>query len=285
MDTNEASLQASIAQAIRGILKDLPIGYSSTDSVYRQLAREIIGVARHDEDGQAYAPDQYTLSVHPISDETIGKNRVDLQTRLADKLKQVLNEQGFILARQPHITFATDPTMSEDEVRVIAWHSSDPLGLTDSGEYVQPEIKEPVIPSGAFLVIEGNRHFKLEQEIIRIGRRPENDLILDNRHISRSHAMLQAVEGHYVLRDLGSTAGTRLNHQLIKESVIKPGDVITLATIELIYGEDQTGPPDETPPYSPELTPRDQIQIETPLDLKVFREEETSKPQDEEQEE
>lgn len=285
MDTNAASLQASIAQAIRGIIKDLPLGYASTDSIYRQLAQEIIGVARHDEEGQAYAPDQYTLSVHPIIGEKIGKDRGDLQTRLAIQLKHVLNRQGFILVRQPHITLATDPTLNEDEARAIAWHSSDPLGLTDSGEYAQPDVEQPVIPSGAFLVVEGKRHFKLEQPMVRIGRRPDNDLVLDNRHVSRSHAMLQAVDGRYVLRDLGSTAGTRLNHHLIKEAVVKPGDIISVATVDLIYGEDRTGPPEETPPYSPELQPRDQIHKVTPLDLKVFREESTKQPEDEEQEE
>ncbi|MGD8821964.1 MAG: DUF3662 domain-containing protein, partial [Anaerolineales bacterium] len=135
MDTDAASLQAAIAQAIRGILKDLPVGYSSSDSIYRQLAQEITAVARHDEEGQAYAPDQYTLSVHPTSSEALGPGRADIQTSLADELKRALNEQGFIVVRQPHITFASDPTLSEDEVRVIAWHSSDPLGLKDSGEY------------------------------------------------------------------------------------------------------------------------------------------------------
>jgi hypothetical protein len=275
MQIDAASLQAAIAQAIRGILKDLPVGYSSTETIFRQMAQEIIAVARHDEEGQSYAPDQYTLSVHPKSSEALGPERVELQTRLANELKRVLNEQAFILVRQPHFTLASDPTLGDDEIRVIAWHSSDPLGLTDSGEYKQPEIENPEIPSGAFLVLEGKRHFKLEQPIVRIGRRPDNDLVLDNRHISRSHAMLHAVDGRYVLRDLGSTAGTRLNHNLIKEAIVKPGDIITLAIVEMIYGEDRTGPPDETPPYAPEPSSSDQIFKDTPLDLKVYREETT----------
>lgn len=283
MKTNAASLQAAIAQAIRGILKDLPVGYSSTETIYRQLAQEIIAVARHDEEDQAYAPDQYTLSVHPTSSEELGPVRVQIQTSLAEELKRVLNEQGFILVRKPHITFASDPTLPQDEVRVIAWHSSDPLSLTDTGEYIQPEVKQAEIPSGAFLVVEGKRHFKLEQPVVRIGRRPDNDLVLDNNHVSRSHAMLHAVDGHYVLRDLGSTAGTRLNHHLVKEAVVKPGDIITLATIDLIYGEDRTGPPEETPPYSPEPPARDQIYTDTPLDLKIYREETTRATSDDDQ--
>jgi pSer/pThr/pTyr-binding forkhead associated (FHA) protein len=278
MDTNSASLQASIAQAIRGIVKDLPFSRKSADSIYQQLAQEIIGVARHDDEGQAYAPDQYTLSVHPSSSKDMSVDRVDFQTRLALELQLVLEKQGFILARQPHVTLSTDPTMKDDEVRLIAWHSSDPLGLTDSGEYTQPEIKAPDIPRGAFVVVQGKRHFKLEQPVVRIGRRPENDLVLDDKHVSRSHAMLHAVDGRYVLRDLGSTAGTRLNHNLVKEAIVDPGDIITIATVELIYGEDRTGPPEETPPYTPKIDPKDQIDKDTPLDLKVYDDETTKAP-------
>lgn len=279
MNTNAASLQAAIAQAIRRILNELPIGAKAHDSVYKQLAQEIIAVARHDNKGQAYAPDQYTLSAHPSSSGDFGKDKADLQTRLASELKRVLDKQGFIFARQPHITLATDPTLDVNELRVIAWHSSDPLGLTDSGEFTQPESKQPEIPSGAFLVVDGKRHFTLDKPLVRIGRRPDNDLILDNKHVSRTHATLQAVDGHYVLRDLGSTSGTRLNHRLIKEAVLKPGDVISVAAVELIYGEDRTGPPEETPPYEPDEMPsEDRIGMDTPLDLKILRESPTTKP-------
>ena len=111
--------------------------------------------------------------------------------------------------------------------------------------------------------------------MIRIGRRPDNNLVLDDPHISRIHAMLQAVDGQYVVKDLGSTAGTRVNHHLVKEAVLRPGDVITLAAVELIYGEDRSGPPEDTPPYAPEPSIRRDVNLDTPLDLKVYKEKTT----------
>ena len=51
--------------------------------------------------------------------------------------------------------------------------------------------------------------------------------------------------------DLHSSSGTMLNGERIEEAGLKPGDVLTLATSELIYGEDRGGPPKVTPPYAP----------------------------------
>ncbi len=55
------------------------------------------------------------------------------------------------------------------------------------------------------------------------------------------------------------------------EHYLKPGDIITIATSELIYGEDRAGPPDVTPPYTPVAKPDEDQEFETPLDLKVIK--------------
>jgi hypothetical protein len=47
--------------------------------------------------------------------------------------------------------------------------------------------------------------------------------------------------------------------------------VITLAKIELIYGEDPGGPPDATPPYTPPFWPDKDRDLVTPLDLRNVR--------------
>lgn len=64
--------------------------------------------------------------------------------------------------------------------------------------------------------------------------------------VSRTHAQLRAVHGHYVLFDLNSTGGTYVNGQRISQHALKAGDVISLSGVPLIYGEDT--PADETAP-------------------------------------
>jgi len=68
--------------------------------------------------------------------------------------------------------------------------------------------------------------------------------------VSRSHAQLRLRFGHYVVYDLGSTAGTFVNGQRIEECVLRPGDVISLGGVPVIYGEDASKGPEPHPPHS-----------------------------------
>jgi hypothetical protein len=98
-----------------------------------------------------------------------------------------------------------------------------------------PSPKE--IPKYAFLIVNGAEVFPLTKEIIRIGRKEDNDLTLRDKRVSRYHAQLQAKRGRYLLVDLNSKGGTSVNGKKIKKYALRPGDVISLAGVPLIYGE------------------------------------------------
>ncbi|MGE5073268.1 MAG: FHA domain-containing protein [Anaerolineae bacterium] len=101
---------------------------------------------------------------------------------------------------------------------------------------------DPVrIPEDAFVIVDGVKVIPLTQPLIRIGRRLENNLVLDDPRVSRTHAELRAINGRYVLFDLNSTGGTFVNGLKITQSVVYPGDVISLAGVNLVYG--QKNPP------------------------------------------
>ncbi|MFW6115647.1 MAG: FHA domain-containing protein, partial [Chloroflexota bacterium] len=48
--------------------------------------------------------------------------------------------------------------------------------------------------------------------------------------------------GHYVLYDLDSSGGTRINDYPVEECVLHSGDVISFAGVEVVYGEDPPTP-------------------------------------------
>src|SRR5512133_3024136 len=65
---------------------------------------------------------------------------------------------------------------------------------------------DPVrIPEDAFVIVDGVKVIPLTQPLVRIGRRLENNLVLDDPRVSRTHAELRAINGRYVLFDLNST--------------------------------------------------------------------------------
>ena len=213
-----------------------------------------------------FAPDQITLTFHPGQIALFASQLPQAQSTLAQGLARAIADHGLELIHAPHVTLASDPTLTSREIRAISWHSRDPL--TFSALIDTPAEATDAPPPGAFLVVGGKRHFPLTQALVNIGRRLDNHLVLDDPHVSRQHAQLRSQRGKFVLVDLNSTGGTRVNGHVVRQHTLQPGDVITIAGIELIYGRDLSGPPESTPPYAPPFAqPSDRDRI-TPLNLR-----------------
>jgi len=255
-------LQAFVDQ----LLKAIPKGKFPRDELVSQWAGEIQSGAKEGEGGHRYAPDQYTMSMHPKVYDGLTKDGNTSQSELIVALRTALEAADYRLTREPHITLATDPTLDRSAIRVIAWHSSDPaLGPIATEE---PATETP--PEGAFFIVDGSKHYPLDRPLINIGRRLDNHLVLEDPHISRRHAQLRVRGSRFVIYDLNSTSGMRINGKKVQEWVLQPGDVVTLATVQLIYGEDLKGPPDVTPPYKPPFNPDIERDLVTPLDLSTI---------------
>ncbi len=83
---------------------------------------------------------------------------------------------------------------------------------------------------GAFL-----GEFPIDQERMTIGRRPTNDIHIDNLAISGEHASITTIGQDSFLEDCGSTNGTVVNGKPIKKHVLQHGDVIELGKYQLKY--------------------------------------------------
>ena len=262
-------LEASVQQALTEALGKLVIDQDSLGDVGRRLAQEMVRGARSDNHGRTFAPDQITLTFHPGQIALFASQLPQAQSTLAQGLARAIADHGLELIHAPHVTLASDPTLTSREIRAISWHSRDPL--TFSALIDTPAEATDAPPPGAFLVVGGKRHFPLTQALVNIGRRLDNHLVLDDPHVSRQHAQLRSQRGKFILVDLNSTGGTRVNGHVVRQHTLQPGDVISIAGIELIYGRDLSGPPESTPPYAPPFAqPSDRDRI-TPLNLRFER--------------
>ncbi len=71
---------------------------------------------------------------------------------------------------------------------------------------------------------------------VYVGRAESNDLVLRETSVSRRHAMLSpSLEGHWMVRDLGSANGIFLNSRSVKETPLKDGDVLNIGEYSLRY--------------------------------------------------
>lgn len=82
------------------------------------------------------------------------------------------------------------------------------------------------------------KEIALNKERTTIGRKPHNDIQIDNLAISGEHAVIVAILNDAFLEDLNSTNGTYVNGQSIKKHVLKDNDVVELGKYRLKFLKD-----------------------------------------------
>jgi predicted component of type VI protein secretion system len=107
---------------------------------------------------------------------------------------------------------------------------------------------------------------ELTEERIMIGRAPDNTIQIDDPSVSGRHAQLLLLGDLYQLKDLGSTNGTRVNAELIKEVMLRVGDRIQFGKVEARYESDATGAAKPLP-ESGQITARPAATSEKPVDF------------------
>lgn len=78
----------------------------------------------------------------------------------------------------------------------------------------------------------------LDKESISIGRKPDNDITVDNLAVSGRHCQIITILNDSFLEDLNSTNGTYVNGTLVKKHALKDGDIIGIGKHQIKYSND-----------------------------------------------
>lgn len=79
------------------------------------------------------------------------------------------------------------------------------------------------------------KEVQLTKDKTTLGRRPYNDIVIDNLAVSGEHAVLQMTGGEVVLEDLNSTNGTYLNGKAVKKQQLQNGDSIEIGKYKIKF--------------------------------------------------
>jgi len=80
-----------------------------------------------------------------------------------------------------------------------------------------------------------NVDFSLNKDEVSIGRNEDNDIVLPDPIASRYHAKITKKKKGYVLTDLGSHNGTKVNGKLIQEVRLEENDTIQIGQSKLVF--------------------------------------------------
>lgn len=88
--------------------------------------------------------------------------------------------------------------------------------------------------------------FPIVKERMTIGRKPSNDIQIDNISVSGEHAVIIRGGDLYVIEDLGSANGTFIHNQKITKQLLNNNDLITVGKCQIVFIEDDIQAGDAT---------------------------------------
>jgi pSer/pThr/pTyr-binding forkhead associated (FHA) protein len=86
------------------------------------------------------------------------------------------------------------------------------------------------------------KEVQLSKDRTTLGRRPYNDIVIDNLAVSGEHAVLQMTGNEVYLEDLNSTNGTYVNGKAVKKQLLQNSDTVEIGKYKIKYINEAAGP-------------------------------------------
>jgi len=90
------------------------------------------------------------------------------------------------------------------------------------------------------------KEVQITKDKTTLGRRPYNDIVIDNLAVSGEHAVLQMVGADVFIEDLNSTNGTYINGKAIKKQLLAHNDTVEIGKYKIKYLVDESGDYEKT---------------------------------------
>jgi hypothetical protein len=219
--------------------------------IARKLAKEMqdnqtVSISR------TYVPNHYTVWLSPQDREQFEGYEDGVKKELSDYLLEHARNEGLALITRPSVEFKTDDRLAlgefgiqtalvggpeGEEVPIEAGPSAADFGHTmvySPDREARPLTPPPGAARRALLVGDGKRSV-LSGSRVLIGRSRDCDITLEDPNASRRHAELRNEDGNWVVTDLGSTNGVKVNGRRVQEAVLQPGDELAFGLARLRF--------------------------------------------------
>ncbi len=208
-DRLERLVEGTLAKPFRSNLQPVEIG--------RRLTREMDLHRRVGVRG-LIAPNSFSVTLAKPDVDRFANFLDALVRELAEAAREHARNEQYIFVGPIDVQILEGPRLRAGRFNIDAEVIEGPDGLAPA---------ELVLPGGGRVQIEG--------EPLVIGRMPECSIVLSDPNVSRRHAEVLRMNDAFMIRDLGSTNGTRVNGMPVRESYLSTGDSITVGSTTLIF--------------------------------------------------
>jgi hypothetical protein len=168
--------------------------------------------------GRTVAPNAFVVSVSPEDRDRFDEIEQHLCRELADAAREHARDERYTFLGPVEVEFSTDDRLRTGSFRIDAR-----MRVGASG-----------VGAGSLLLPTNDRYVLSDHPVV-IGRSPECDITIVDSNVSRRHAEVQPRGEAFVVVDLGSTNGTRVNGVRVDERELNDGDELAFGNTRMIF--------------------------------------------------
>ena len=211
-----------------------------------QLGRKLLQVVDSERDvdaqGRRVVPNSYLIQLSPDDREGFADVEPTLLQELTMALREYISQEGYHVEGKARVALRTNPDLRRGKFDIDCRNITPEAAPAETPE--APDVPTPlltVVPSAfdrppAVLSLPNGQRIELHEGHYILGRHLENDIVLNDTNVSRRHAEFVCAAGEVVVRDLGSTNGTKVNGVLITgEQLLQHGDVVNFGTAQVRF--------------------------------------------------
>lgn len=234
-----ARLEAQLERLVESTFAHLFGKRIRAQDIALQLARAMEDTALNASynDARPIAPDHYTILMPAEMRHQLLQNQPSLSQLLSEHLVELAMNAGYRLNTRPVVELVANDELKMGTVTVIANHGKKKNSTTAVMQRVNLDDGPPA-PLNPQILIKGRPPIHLNADVVNIGRSRDNEIVIDDRSVSRYHLQLRLRFGRYNLFDTQSQGGTLVNNVRVKEHILQTGDVIQIGNTLLVYMED-----------------------------------------------
>jgi hypothetical protein len=184
----------------------------------RRLAREMDDRVSVGVRGGALVPNHFTVILSPGDYSEFHEVQDALRRELCDAARDHARDERYGFMGPVTVEMVVDETFGTGWFE-IEGHFREGPGGAGAGSLV--------LPTG--------ERFTLAEHPISIGRRPESNIVLADPNVSRNHAEIRPQGEGFLLIDLGSTNGTKVNGVRVEQRMLGDGDEISFGNTRLRF--------------------------------------------------
>ena len=200
---------------------------------------------------RTYVPNRYTVRLSAADAAAFAGYRDALEADLAAGVTRRARERGYALVERAVVVLREDARLARGQVAVdaafeaVAAAPGPAAGqrIIEGHTAVMPVVDDPEAPVTPVMLVvhEPGREPRAIRiaGAVRLGRAPDNDIVLDDGGVSRVHGRLAPRLGTWIFQDLGSSNGSLLNGHPVTEVALGIGDELRLGGTRLTVSPDR----------------------------------------------